>query len=40
VTVRFVSITRKAGRPNCCFSNFSGSRSEIALLTYRNIVVI
>ena len=28
VMVRFVSITRKAGRPNCCFSNFSGSRSE------------
>ena len=24
--VRFYS--RKAGRPNCCFSNFSGSRSE------------
>lgn len=40
VTVRFVSITRKAGRLNCSFSNFSGSRSEIALLTYRNIVVI
>ena len=36
VTVRFVSITTKAGRPNCCFSNFSGNRSEIALLTYRN----